>query len=107
MNELARRGLGQNTLRQIKSLLSGILSEAIHLEVLDKGNPIREVKIPEDGVCPPKETHAYTFDEIRRMMLVLGSQGKTVIAVAAFSGLRMGEIKGLRWENWRDGALLG
>ncbi len=105
MNELARRGLGRNTLRQIKSLLSGIFSEAIRLEVLDKGNPIREVKIPKDGVRPPKETCAYTFDEIRRMMLVLGSQEKTVIAVAAFSGLRMGEIKGLRWENWHDGAL--
>ena len=104
MDELASRGLGRNTLRQIKSLLSGIFSEAIRLEVLDKGNPIREVRFPRD-VRPPEETYAYTLDEISRMMLVLRSQEKTVVAVAAFSGLRKGEILGLRWENWHDGAL--
>lgn len=31
--------------------------------------------------------------------------GSTIFAVAAFAGLRRGEIRGLRWEDYRDGAL--
>jgi integrase len=107
MNELAERGLGRNSVKRLKSLLSGIFSEAMRQGVVDEGkNPMREVRIPSWKMKPPKPTRAYTLEEIQRMLnLPLPETARAVIATFAFTGMRKGEVEGLRWENWQEGAL--
>jgi integrase len=39
------------------------------------------------------------------MLARLGEPARTVVALAAFSGLREGEIRGLQWGDYRDGLL--
>lgn len=103
--ELAERGPGRSTLKRLKSLLSGIFSEAIRQGVLDGTNPMREVRIPTFGVRPPQQTHAYTLDAIHKMLLVLPEPARTVVFTFAYTGLRKGEVEALRWENVRDDAI--
>jgi integrase len=47
-----------------------------------------------------EETHAYSLTEVKKMLLLLEEPAKTVILTAALTGLRKGEIRGLRWEDF-------
>jgi len=53
----------------------------------------------------PQETYAYTLEEIQTILSLLPEPAATAFAVAAFMGLRHGEIQGLLWENYRDGEM--
>ena len=44
-----------------------------------------------------KGTHAYAPEEIVSMMEVLPEPARTVVAAAAFTGLRRSELRGLHW----------
>lgn len=59
----------------------------------------------ENVARPRGETYAYSLEEIYRMISVLAEPASTIVATAAFTGLRKSEIRGLLWENLRDGAL--
>jgi len=67
-------------------------------------NPARDVAVTPTATAP-KEGYAYSLDEIAAMLTVFPEPAKTVFAVAAFAGMRRGEIMGLLWENYRDGQL--
>jgi integrase len=90
--------LGRNSLKHIKSFLSGIFKQAKRLGILDKINPMQDVSIPLSK--EPEETYAYSLDEVRRMLAVLAEPARTVVLTAALAGLRKGEIHGLQWEDF-------
>jgi integrase len=48
---------------------------------------------------------AYTLEQIASMLAVLPEPAATIFAVAAYSGLRRGEVEGLQWSDYRDGEL--
>ena len=56
---------------------------------------MRDVAIPKGATC--KGTHAYAPEEIVTMMEVLPEPARTVVAAAAFTGLRRSELRGLQW----------
>ena len=105
MDELARRELGKNTLKRIKSVLSGVFAEAIRQGALDGTNPMREVRLPRRGVKPPGLPSAYTLKDVRWMLQWLPEPARTVVQMFAYTGLRRGEVSALRWENIHDGAI--
>jgi integrase len=57
------------------------------------------------AAAEPEETHALSFDEVQTIVSVLPEPAATVFSVAAFAGLRFGELQGLNWEDYRDNAL--
>jgi integrase len=88
----------RSTLRHLRSLLSGIFKHAIQQGFLNGPNPIREVGTP---TAPEgKETYAYSLEEVTRMLLYLPQPTYSIAAVAAFTGLRRSELRGLLWENY-------
>lgn len=93
-----RPELGRYTLRHIKAFLSGAFKQAKRLGILDGMNPIQDVSIPH--APEGEETYAYSLDEVKRMVAVLEEPARTVVLCAALSGLRKGEIRGLRWEDF-------
>jgi integrase len=102
--EIARRNdLSRATLRQIKSFLSAVFKHAKRLGFLDGVNPMQDVSIPRTR--DSGDTYAYSHDEVKKMLTVLAEPAKSIVAVAAYSGLRRGEIQGLRWEDY-DGSYL-
>jgi integrase len=90
--------LTSTTLAHIKAFLSGSFRFAKRKGVINSGNPIRDVVLPKGK--PAGETHAYSLEEIMKMLQILPEPAKTVVAVAAFTGVRKGELRGFLWENY-------
>jgi integrase len=89
--------LSRSTLKHIKSVLSAIFTHAKRCGAINGVNPVRDVSIPKGR--DSEETYAYSLEEIYRMLDVLPDPAATAIAAAAFTGLRKGEVRGMRWEN--------
>ena len=62
-------------------------------------NPFAEADIPKTQHKPTPTRHA-TLDVVVSMINALDEPAATVVALAAFSGLRKSEIQGLRWEDF-------
>src|SRR5215471_366544 len=91
------RAVPISTLGHIKHFLSGTFRYARRQGVLDSPNPMREVEIPR--ARPSGETSAYSIEEEVRMLTILPEPVATVVAVAAFTGARKGEIRGV-WDGY-------
>lgn len=91
------------THRNLRNLLSGAFRYALRLGVIRNGNPIRDVVVPKGK--PVANVPAYTVEEILAMLAVLPEPARTVILLAALTGLRHAEIRGLKWEDLQDGEL--
>ena len=94
-----------STLAHLKNLLSLIFDEAERLELLPRGlgNPVKLVRLPD--APEDQETYAYSLREIEIMLAVIPETAAAICAVAAFTGLRRAELRGLRWEDY-DGKTL-
>ena len=102
LTSLAERGLGTRTIAHVRSLLSGLFRHALRTGLIET-NPVREA----GSLTPartPEPTHAYTLDEVENIVtaLVENVQAQLVFALAAFLGLRPGEIAGLQWADVSD-----
>jgi integrase len=95
--------LNRTTIKHMKSFLSGVFRYARRQGVLNSENPMRDVVVPK--ARPANETHAYSLEDILRMLMVLPEPAATLVAAAAFTGARRGEIAGMRWEDY-DGSEL-
>jgi integrase len=93
-----KHDLCRTTAAHIKSFLSGVFRYAKRLGVLNTENPMRDVVLPK--ARRGKDTYAYSLEEELRMIEVLPEPAATVVALASFSGLRKGELRGLDWENY-------
>jgi len=110
----AAKGWGRRSLQHAKSLLSGIFTYAKNLGVLDGINPVQGALIPRKSAAPA-ETHATTPEEVLTILEVLEKakdvsehkriQAQVAIGLVFFSGLRPGEARGARWEDY-DGKIL-
>lgn len=96
--------LSRNSLQHIKSVISGIFTLAKQLDYFQGENPARDTRI-NPGAREPQETYAYSLDEVQAILARLPEPACTAFAVAAFMGLRHGEIQGLLWENYRNGEM--
>lgn len=98
--------LSTASLRHIKWFLKAVFDVARMNGGYDPTllNPFEEVEIPRS---PKKKqpTRYATLDTVLDMIDALDEPAATVVATAAFSGLRKAEIQGLRWEDLKDGEL--
>jgi len=83
--------------------VSGIYTWARNHGHFDGANPIVGVKLPKARGA--SETYAYDLREELAIMNVLEPMAKAAIAVASFAGLARAEMRGLRWEDRKDGNL--
>jgi integrase len=96
--------LSKNSLYRIKSTLSGIFKLAKQRGYFEGENPVRDTAI-DTHAAEPRETYAYSLEEIQSILSLLPEPAATAFAFAAFLGLRHGEIEGLLWENYADGEM--
>ena len=104
LNEIGTADLSRNTLKHIKSVISGIFTLAKQQDYFRGENPARDTAV-NPAATEPQETHAYTLDEVQTILTALPEPAATAFAVAAFMGLRHGEIQGLLWDNFQDGEM--
>jgi integrase len=91
-------GVGHRTLLHIKSFLSGVFKYAKREGLLDGVNPVMDVSVP--GKAGYGKGPAYTVSEIEDIIFELRGTARSVVTVAAFTGLRSSEIRGLRVEDF-------
>jgi integrase len=96
--------LSRNTLKRIQSALSGIFCLAKRLGYYDGVNPVQDTRT-DPRAAEPAQTHAYSLEDEQAILALLPEPAATAFAVACFTGLRLGEIEGLQWEDYRDGEL--
>jgi integrase len=90
------------THRNVKSFLSGAFRYAKRIDAI-RENPVRDSVIPRGKARG--ETPAYSLPEIFAMLDVLPEPARTAVLVAAFTGLRVSEIKGLCWQDLQGNEL--
>ena len=105
LDEIARQNptLKKATLSRLKSLLSAIFKLAGAQGYRPGPNPIRETDLPR--APEGDDTYAYDLETVLAMLRLVPEPSRTAIAIAAFTGLRRGEIEGLTWESY-DGETL-
>lgn len=89
--------LSHLTLIHIKSFLSGVFTFAKRDGSLDGANPMQGVEVPAGNESRP--THAYSTAEISKMVSTLNGIPRVAVIVAAYSGLSLGELQGLQWQD--------
>jgi integrase len=98
INIARTNALSRASMMHLKSLMSGIFKHAKRQGLLDGINPMQDVGVPKTK--PIGETHAYSLEQVVRMLAVLSDVAAAIVAMAAFTGARRGEIRGFRWENY-------
>ena len=98
-----RLTLTHATLARIKSFLSGVFKKALQTGQLSGVNPAQHTSVPKGRAS--KETAVYELGVAQKAIAVLAEPESTICAVAAYSGLRLGEILGLEWENYTPSTL--
>ena len=86
-----------NSLKHIKGFLSGIFRLADQQGYYKGANPVCETSLPQ--VRPADETHAYSLEEVLTMIDAVPEPASTLIAAAAFTGARRGELRGMFWKT--------
>ena len=105
LDQIAGAGkLSRNTLKHIKSVISGIFKLAKQQDYFCGENPARDTAV-DPGAAEPQETCAYSLEELQTIISLLPEPAATAFAVAAYMGLRHGEIQGLLWPDYRDGEM--
>ena len=89
--------LSHQTFKNVKSLLSAVFTFAKRMGAFDGVNPIEDTEAPKGK--PASETHAYSQKEIDKMIEYLGGTALAAVIVAAYTGLSLGELQGLKWED--------
>jgi integrase len=93
-----RKPRAQSQLKNMKGFLSGAFRYAVRTGVIQV-NPMRETMLPKNAKTT-ESTQAYSLAEIQKMLTVLTEPTKTAVLVAALTGLRISEIRGLRWTDF-------
>lgn len=91
-----KHGLASATVKKIHNMLSNAFEYAMKLEILVK-NPVRLVDTPKERRV---ETQVWTVEERNTFLkAAAGSNHYMVYLIALDTGMRMGEILGLKWKN--------
>lgn len=98
--------LGHKTLLRLKSFLSGVFRHAKTEGYLDDQNPMRDVSLPRSVRRVKFRGDTYTVKEITTLLTNVywpdypGRVAFAVVATAAFTGLRLAELRGLQWRDF-------
>ena len=96
---LSERGVGQRTTNKCLTLLKQMLSHAVRLRWIHE-NPARWTKkIPEVAAFNrgSVDDNILTPEEIRRLLDTATDRWRLLILAAVLTGMRQGELLGLRW----------
>jgi integrase len=90
-------GLGSASADLFKNLMSKIFATAKKWNYFAGENPASGVELPE--YRPVREKHILTAEQIPALLKALREPFRTMVLFAILTGLRVGEILGLRWED--------
>jgi len=104
LDDVARTySVNKGSVAKLRAVLYGMFQYAICTGDLPAtpGNPVKDAIIPESA-AKPKPTVAATREELQAILAALKDKpvARAAVAVMAFTGVRPGKARGLRWEEW-------
>lgn len=95
VNQLYKNDKSSALIRKVTNILHGALEQAV-VNNLIRFNPIRGVKLPRHTT---KEIRWFSVEEEKRFLECLrGDRLETAFRIAFLTGLRLGELIGLKWD---------
>ena len=97
---------GRTTMLRAKAMLSSAFKHARREGILDNENPMRDTSVV--GRPAKFKGPVYSLEEIEGLLIApYGDDGtaRTVVATAALTGLRLSELRALRWSDF-DGEMV-
>lgn len=94
-NALLERGLSARRVKTIRTVLTTLYNDAIKDGIV-KYSPLTVVKVPR---APKVEIHPFSLKEIKLILNNCEGQVRNFIALAFFTGMRSGEMVGLKWSD--------
>ncbi len=92
--DLCRAGYAPRTVDHIHDVLSAVLRTAVTWKYIAE-NPARGAKLPK--LTSVRPTKPLTTEDAARLLGILPDLPKTLVGLALLTGLRRGELFGLRW----------
>jgi integrase len=89
--------LSHQSFLNINSLMSAFFTHARRSGTLTGQNPMDGVEIPQGRRT--EKTHKYKLGEVEKITAALNGAGRAAIVVAAWVGLSLAELRGLKWED--------
>ena len=86
----------KSALKHVRATLSVLMATAVDWQYLQH-NPVKGVKLPEGQ--PPQRARTLNAVEIRKAVDGLAEPFKTMVVIAASTGMRESEILALRWDD--------
>ena len=89
-------GLSASTVQKVHHILHKALAQAVRWDLIAR-NPTDNVKAP---TPTPKEMHPLSAEEVRRLLeATQGDRLKALYVLAVTTGMRRGELLGLKWTD--------
>lgn len=95
---LTREGLSPYTVRGVVMLLGAMLTDALDRGMV-RANVVSQLKDKEKPKRGNREMRILSAAEIPRVIAAADDRYRVLIATAVFTGLRQGELLGLRWQD--------
>jgi integrase len=96
--ELRRHPMSQETKDKIRDVLSSVLDSAVGYEFLVK-NPVLGTKLPASKIGARKNKPFIYPGQFERLLSRIAEPYATMVYVAIYTGLRVSELAGLRWND--------
>jgi len=90
--------LSVGRIKFVRSVFSGILTDAVENELINK-NPFETIKQPKREGLQDEEILPFNLSEINKIINVSIGQNKNLITTLFFTGMRTGELWGLKWSD--------
>ncbi len=98
-NKMLKTNLSLGRIRFIRAVFSGILTDAVDNELI-KDNPFCKLKVPKrESTNENDSVHPFTLEEIQSILNASTGQNKNIFTLLFFTGMRTGELWGLKWSD--------
>lgn len=92
----AKSGLSWKTVKHIRTAFGTIIESAVRDELLE-GNTVHKTRLPRRG--PVKEQDPIGSESVSALILKLPEPSHSIASLLAMTGLRVGELLALRWQD--------